>query len=259
MAVFAHSPIQCIHWGQFRPLVALYARCGALGRRHSDGALSAGLSALSRVLFFANHNSGDAKTTGVPTEDLIRRFQHGQPRAFEALYDRFKDYVYRTALFVTRNSGDAEEAVQETFLDVLRALPNYRIEGPARFETWLYRVTVNRCRSRMRRKSLPSTDWDEIEERLERIPTPHPNHDPEGVTLRRERAVALWQAVDGLPEAQRVVVLLRYQQDFSYSEIAHALGISEGTVKSRLYHAHRKLKEQLQRMGSELAQAEAGV
>jgi len=195
---------------------------------------------------------------GVPTEDLIRRFQRGQPRAFEALYDRFKDYVYRTAFFVTRNSGDAEEAVQETFLDVLRALPNYRVEGPARFETWLYRVTVNRCRSRVRRKTLPSADWDEFEERLERIPESHPNHDPEGTTLRRERAVALWQAVDGLPEAQRIVVLLRYQQGFSYSEIAQTLGISEGTVKSRLYHAHRKLKERLQLAESKLVQAEVG-
>ncbi len=198
------------------------------------------LAWISRILFFAGR---DGERVGVPTADLIRRFQRGQPRAFEALYDRFKDMVYRTAFFVTRNSGDAEDAVQETFLDVLRALPNYRVEGPARFETWLYRVTVNRCRSRMRRKRLPSADWDEIEEQLERIPEEHPNHNPEGAALRRERAVALWQAVDSLPEAQRDVVLLRYQQGFSYREIAQTLGISEGTVKSRLYYAHRRLKE----------------
>jgi RNA polymerase sigma-70 factor (ECF subfamily) len=232
-------------------------------RRGRTGAFAALCSvygaSISRILLFANHKSSDAPEMGVPTKDLIRRFQRGQPRAFEALYDRYQDTVYRTAFFVTRNSGDAEEAVQETFLDVLRALPNYRVEGPARFETWLYRVTVNRCRSRMRRKNLPSADWDEIKERLERIPASHPNHDPEGVALRRERAVALWQAVDRLPEPQRVVVLLRYQQVLSYGEIARTLGISEGTVKSRLYHAHRKLREQLQSEAVELAQAEAGV
>jgi RNA polymerase sigma-70 factor (ECF subfamily) len=230
-------------WFPRSGVLALYGRCRAC---------------LSRVVLFAGHD-GRANETGVPTNDLIHRFQRGQPRAFEALYERYKDYVYRTALFVTRNSGDAEEAVQETFLDVLRALPRYRVEGPARFETWLYRVTVNRCRSRARRKTLPSADWDEIEERLERIPSSHPNHDPEGVTLRRERAVGLWRAVDRLPETQRVVILLRYQQGLSYNEIAQALGISEGTVKSRLYHAHRRLKEQLQSGEGELAQAEVGV
>ena len=191
------------------------------------------------------------KELGVSTEELIRRFQRGQPRAFEALYDRFKDTVYRTALFVTRNGDEAEDATQETFLDVLRALPSFRIEGPARFETWLYRVTVNRCRSRMRRKRLPSTDWTDIEERLEHIPDPAPYLNPEGATLRQERAMALWQAVDTLPEPQRVVTLLRYQQDMSYSEIAQTLGISEGTVKSRLHHAHRKLGERLESVGIE--------
>jgi RNA polymerase sigma-70 factor (ECF subfamily) len=229
-------------WDHPKPLATLRGWCDAC---------------VSRVVYFANRVGDGAKALGVSTEDLIRRFQRGQPRAFEALYDRFKDYVYRTAFFVTRNSGDAEEAVQETFLDVLRALPNYRVEGPARFETWLYRVTVNRCRSRMRRKRLPSADWDEFEERLERIPEPHPNHDPEGVALRRERAVELWRAVDKLPEKQRVVVLLRYQQGLSYSEIAQTLGVKEGTVKSRLYYAHRKLKEQLQPAEGELVQAEA--
>jgi RNA polymerase sigma-70 factor (ECF subfamily) len=205
---------------------------------------------ISRIASFAKRVSaqiGDkAKEMGVPTSDLIRRFQSGQPRAFEALYDRFKDYVYRTALFITRNSSEAEDAVQETFLDVLRALPNYDVAGPARFETWLYRVTVNRCRSRMRRKRPPTADWAEIEEQLERIPETHPDHNPEEVALDREQALGLWQAVDTLSEEQRVTVLLRYQQGLSYSEIAETLSISLGTVKSRLYHAHRKLKEQLE-------------
>ena len=244
MAVLAGRLVYPVRWCPRRPFVSLWGWWR---------------TCLSAIAFFATGKDGSADPQGVPTEDLIRRFQRGQPRAFEALYDRFKDYVYRTAFFVTRNSGDAEEAVQETFLDVLRALPNYRIEGPARFETWLYRVTVNRCRSRMRRKTLPSADWDEMEERLERIPASQPDQDPEGVALRQERAVALWQAVDRLPEGQRVVILLRYQQGFSYSEIAQAVGISEGTVKSRLYHAHRKLKGKLQVTEGELVAAEVEV
>ncbi len=186
-----------------------------------------------------------AEAAGVPTEDLIRRFQRGQSRAFEALYDRYKDYVYRVAFFITRHSGDAEEAVQEAFLDVLRALPHYSVEGPARFETWLYRVTVNRCRSRMRRKALPSAEWDEVAEQLERIPSDYPDHDPEGTVVRREHQAELWQAVDRLPDDQRLVILLRYQQGLAYGEIAQTLGINEGTVKSRLYYAHSRLKQHL--------------
>jgi RNA polymerase sigma-70 factor (ECF subfamily) len=143
-------------------------------------------------------------------------------------------------------------------MDVLRALPRYRIEGTARFETWLYRVTVNRCRSRMRRKRLPTADWEEIEERLEAIPSHHPEGDPEGSYLRGERAAALWRAVDQLSDAHRMVVLLRYQKGFSYTEIAETLKLSEGTVKSRLYHAHRKLKQLLPSSGPMAAPPESG-
>ena len=182
------------------------------------------------------------------TDELIRRFQRGQPLAFEALYDRYKDYVYRIAFFLTRNSGDAEEVAQDTFLDLLRALPGYRVEGPARFETYLYRLTVNRCRAHMRRRPPPSADWDAIEDRLEQLPSPHPDEDdPEAIALSREQALLLWQAVDHLPEPQRVVILLRYQCDLSYPEIARALDVPVGTVKSRLHQAHQTLKARLLR------------
>lgn len=243
MAVYTNNLTGRLRRGQFTPFLVLYGCCRSIA---------------SYVAFFAGCGAGEANRPGVPTEELIRRFQRGQPRAFEMLFERYKDYVYRTAYFITRNRGDAEEAVQETFLDVLRALPNYRVEGPARFETWLYRVTVNRCRSRARRKVLPSADWDDIEERLERIPASQPNHDPEGVLARREQTATLWQAVDKLPEPQRLVVLLRYQHEFSYKEIAQTLDIREGTVKSRLYHAHRRLKERLQWSEGALFEAQAG-
>jgi RNA polymerase sigma-70 factor (ECF subfamily) len=199
---------------------------------------------VDRLLLFVRGQ--EAGSTGVPTKDLIRRFQRGQSRAFELLFDRYKDYVYRVALYVTRNGHEAEEAVQETFIDVLRALPHYNIDGPARFETWLYRVTVNRCRSRMRRRRLPTQEWDDLEERLERLPSSRVNGDPEKTMLQRERAVALWRAVDELSEGHRVAVLLRYQQGLSYEEIAEVLEVNIGTVKSRLYYAHKKLKDRLQ-------------
>jgi RNA polymerase sigma-70 factor (ECF subfamily) len=184
----------------------------------------------------------------VATDDLIRRFQRGQPGAFDALFERYKDYVYRVAFFVTRNSGDAEEAAQETFLDLLHALPRFKIDGPARFETWLYRITVNRCRSRFRRKRPPSADWDELADEL----VAGVNGDPEHSALKRETRDAIWQAVDGLPDAQREIVALRYLSDLAYDEIAEVLGISQGTVKSRLFYAHQALQKSLSPVASEL-------
>jgi RNA polymerase sigma-70 factor (ECF subfamily) len=184
----------------------------------------------------------------VATEDLIRRFQRGQPGAFDAIFERYKDYVYRVAFFVTRNSGDAEEATQEAFLDLLHALPRFKIEGPARFETWLYKITVNRCRSRFRRKRPPSADWDELADEL----IAGVNGDPEHSALKREARDAVWKAVDGLPDAQREIIALRYLSDLAYDEIAQALGISQGTVKSRLFYAHQALYKSLSPVASEL-------
>jgi RNA polymerase sigma-70 factor (ECF subfamily) len=195
----------------------------------------------------------------VSTNDLIRRYQQGQTGAFDALFERYKDYVYRVAFFITRNSGDAEEVVQDAFIDVLRALPRYDTAGPARFETWLYRVTVNRCRSRYRRKRLPSADWDDVVEQVDRIVNGHPNHQPEGSTISRERRAKLWGAVDALPDAHREVVVLRYQAGLSYEEIAQAMDINVGTVKSRLYNAHKKLGDLLQGATAEGAVAVEGV
>ncbi|MBN1875328.1 MAG: sigma-70 family RNA polymerase sigma factor [Anaerolineae bacterium] len=196
---------------------------------------------VARVIFFVTGNSQAAEVGKVPTKDLIARFQRGQPRAFEALYDRYKDYIYRVAFFILRHREAAEDAVQETFLDVLKGLENYDVDGPARFETWLYRVTVNRCKMRVRRKQIPSAEWDDVEEQLERLPAGNIEH-PEQVYLEREHVTQLWQAVNQLPQECREVLILRYQRDFSYQEMADILGVKLGTVKSRLYNAHKKLK-----------------
>ena len=192
----------------------------------------------------------------VPTDDLIARYQRGQAAAFSALFARYKDYVYRIALLLLRNSSEAEEVVQETFMDVLKALPRYRLDGPARFETWLYRVAVNRCKMRQRRSRPPSADWDALAERLA---SASPAHDPESSAQRGEVRQSLWQAVDALAEHHRAVVLLRYLHDLPYREIAQVLQISEGTVKSRLHTAHHQLRQRLAADETVAAEVQARV
>lgn len=246
----------------------------ALRPGSAEAKVVAAVRAVAAWLYAATGSPTLARVAGVSTEDLILRFQRGQPRAFEALYDRYKDYIYRVAFSVLRNRAEAEDAVQETFLDLLKALPNYDVEGPAKFETWLYRVTLNRSRMRLRRKRPPSVEWEDLEEGLERLEVSGSRqvqgasagsesvavrHGPDGVSasddmvgvgperavIDREDAVALWRAVDQLPDTHRLPVLLRYREGFSYEEIAEALGVQLGTVKSRLYHAHKKLQRYL--------------
>ena len=218
-------------WRQTRVLVAVVRRAAAW-------------------LFALTGSSAAAQAGGVPTEDLILRFQRGQPRVFEALYDRYKEYIYRIAFSVLRNREEAEDAAQEIFLDLLKALPAYDVDGPARFETWLYRVALNRARMRLRRKVLPSAEWDDLEEGLERLPMPDGER-PERLYMVRESARALWRAVDQLPETHRLPVLMRYRDGLAYEEIAALLGVRLGTVKSRLYNAHRKLQLVLAKLGEQ--------
>jgi len=217
-------------------------RCGFAPTWRQHPLLAAVMQRAAAWAFALTGNPAAARAAGVPTEDLISRFQRGQPRAFEALYDRYKDYVYRIAFSALRNREEAEDAVQEIFLDLLKALPDYDVRGPARFETWLYRVALNRARMRMRRKRPPSAEWDDLEEGLERLPMPDSER-PERVVIDRESAVALWQAVDQLPETHRQPVLMRYRDGMAYDEIATVLGVRLGTVKSRLYNAHKKLRQ----------------
>ena len=183
---------------------------------------------------------------GVSTDDLIRRYQAGQTDLLNVLFERYKDYVYRVAYSMTRHVQEAEEVVQETFLDLLKALPRYQVDGSARFETWLYRVTANRCKMRWRRKRLPTIDWDlwsdEAADPLEQVPDERDEHDPVEATEQAETRRRIWRAVGRLSDAAREVVLLRYGQGFSYQEIADALELNLGTVKSRLNAAHQQLQ-----------------
>ena len=193
----------------------------------------------------------------VSAKELIRRYQAGQTDLFEAIFDRYKDYVYRVAYSLTQRAEESEEVVQETFLDVLKALPRYDAGGPARFETWLYRVTANRCKMRWRRKRLPTVEWEEAGEQLAQVPDERPDRDPVEANQRAETRRRVWRAVGCLGDLYREVVVLRYGQGFSYQEIADALSLSLGTVKSRLNAAHRQLQDLIAANGH-LAQEIAG-
>lgn len=164
--------------------------------------------------------------------DVIRRSQAGDAEAFTALYDQYKNLVYKTAYLMCHDAHEAEDSLQEVFMLVYKALPNF---DPAKgaFTTWLYRITMNYCLNQ-RRKFRPNQESLDDTSDIAAEPASSP--------LETE---AVRQAIAALSDKLRAVVILRYYGDLPYAEIAEALDIPLGTVKSRLDLALRSLNQQL--------------
>jgi RNA polymerase sigma-70 factor (ECF subfamily) len=173
------------------------------------------------------------------TESLIRRCQRGDQLATEALVRRFHNYVYRLCYLVMRSEQDAEDMTQECFVRACRALPRFEIRPGISFEAWLYRIAVNCCRSRMRRKWYQVLPWpDHPPPRMSK-----PEEQPDHVLLQGEQRNEIMEAIDSLGEKHRLVVIMRYYAGLSNEEIARTLNIPSGTVRSRLHIARRRLRE----------------
>jgi RNA polymerase sigma-70 factor (ECF subfamily) len=173
------------------------------------------------------------------SEALIRRCQQGDRLAIEVLIRRYQNYVYRLCYLVMRSEQDAEDMTQETFIRAFRALPRFEIRQGTSFEAWLYRIAVNACRSRMRRKWYQVLPWPEPAPQL----VAAPEEQPDRVLIQGERRHRLLEAIDSLGEKHRLVVILRYYAGLSNEEIARTLNIPSGTVRSRLHVARQRLRE----------------
>ncbi len=168
---------------------------------------------------------------------LIRRSLAGDERAFAALFDRYKNLVYKTAYLMLGNTNDAEDALQEVFVKVHKSLSTFQPSRGA-FSTWLHRITVNHCLNQRRKRHLSTLSLAEVSPTLLAAPSPSPDGRP------GEEAM-VWQALNRLSDKQRTIVILRYYWELSYGEIAQILDIPVGTVKSRLHLALKTLREEL--------------
>jgi RNA polymerase sigma-70 factor (ECF subfamily) len=163
-------------------------------------------------------------------EALLAAANAGDVAAFAALYRRYRDWVARLALRFTGNQADALDVLQETFLYLLRKFPGFRLS--ARLTTFLYPVVRNLALA-IRRKQGRIVSDDEL---LAAQPAPSVAEDP---TTRADLAAV----VASLPLPQREALLMRFVDDMELAEIATALAIPVGTVKSRLHNALAALRE----------------
>jgi RNA polymerase sigma-70 factor, ECF subfamily len=161
--------------------------------------------------------------------------------AFEQLFTKYRDRVYAIAFRITGSAVDAMDVVQESFSLVFRKLQGFR--GGSLFSTWLFRIVVN-CSIDQRRKTtqqpfscLPITDCEDgKDDPIDQTPNPRDH------AATRELGDQVQQAITLLSPKLRVVLALRYLEDMAYEELAATLGLSLGTVKSRLARAHLALE-----------------
>lgn len=173
--------------------------------------------------------------------ELVARLRRGDQRAFEELVIAYQHRVFGVAVRMLGSRAEAEEIAQETFLRAHRALPEFR--GEARLGTWLYaiasRLCLNRLASSERRLARGGDDA--------LAAAPSPDADAAATLERAELDAALQEAIAALPEERRIVVILRDLEGLSYDEIAEALALEPGTVRSRLHRARLDLKAKLER------------
>ena len=176
---------------------------------------------------------------GRPTEDweLVDRAKHGDESAYGELVTRYQAVAARTAYVITGNDADAEEAAQEGFVKAYYALERFRAGAP--FRPWLLRIVANEAINR--RKAAGRRPTVELSVALDR-PSPDTALSPEGAALASERRTAVLGALREMREEDRLVIAYRYFFDLSELEMATALGVARGTVKSRLSRAIVRLR-----------------
>ena len=173
-------------------------------------------------------------------EELVERARAGDGAAFAALVRSHEEIAFRTAYVITRNAADAEEAAQAGLVKAFRALPRFRRGAP--FRPWLLAIVANEARNRRRgegrREALALRAAGEA-------PSGGAAPSPEGALLAAEQRATLLEALETLPEEQRLVLVCRYLLDLAEDETAAALGVRRGTVKSRTARALERLRVQL--------------
>ena len=173
---------------------------------------------------------------------IVRKVLQGDVNAFEKLVTEYEKAVYAIAQRMTGNPEDAADMTQETFIKAYNSLSSFR--GDSKFSVWLYRIANNVCldflRSKSRRPTVSlSTEDDDGEET--QLDIADESQSPELLLESSLTRDAVRRGLDSLPPDYKQILLLREIQGLSYEEIAAALGIESGTVKSRIFRARKRL------------------
>lgn len=177
----------------------------------------------------------------IQDELLVLQCQEGDGAALEALIARWQPRLARLAWRLTSEREAARDIVQDAWLSIVRGLR--RLEDPARFRTWAYRIVSHKCVDWTRRRTVQRHVAKDLQNRASMAGNDSPMaHDADGdVGLLRE-------ALAKLPVEQRAILSLHYLDEMGVAEIARVLNVPQGTVKSRLYYARNRLRQAIERV-----------
>jgi RNA polymerase sigma-70 factor (ECF subfamily) len=172
---------------------------------------------------------------------------------FEATMARHYASIYHLALSILDDPDEAEDAAQETFISASTKLEDFR--GESDIKTWLFSITINCSRGKLRKRKTQRA-LKNVLQSFQRLASHTRN--PEKVALQTEMDEQLWRVVDSFHDKHRIPIILRYVHQLPVSDIARILDVKEGTIHSRLFYAHQKIRRELMRTGfSQLEDQEA--
>lgn len=179
-------------------------------------------------------------------EDLIQRALQGEQKAYQILFEEYKQAIFHIVFKIVHSSEEAEDLVQETFIKAFSSLKTY---NPSyRFSTWLYKIAANASIDHIRKKRINAFSLDrpvKTEDGEVEIEVADTSYNPERDLTDKQNQISIVDAIASLPEKYKQVIVMRHQQDQSYEEIARALRVPVGTVKARIFRARELLKRKL--------------
>lgn len=181
--------------------------------------------------------------------EVVDRVLRGEKELYELLMRRHNQKLYRTIRCYLKREGEAEDAMQDTYLRAYEKLHQFR--NDSRFSTWLIRIGINTALGKLReaKRLAPAATLEDILDNHIILQMPEPSRmNPEKIAIQKEVKQLLEKAVDRLPEKYRIIYVLREMEDIAVAEICQCLDLSESNVKVRLHRAKSMLKEDLYKL-----------
>ncbi len=189
---------------------------------------------------------GDGRVDEPVDRELVRRVQGGDKKAFDMLVLRYQHKIIQLISRYIKDSGEAQDIAQESFIKAYRALPRFR--GDSAFYTWLYRIAINTAKNHLvARSRRPSDNEIDVQdaEQFEGADRLKEQATPEHLLLSDEIADTIKLAIEELPEELRTAISLREFEGMSYEEIAQTMVCPVGTVRSRIFRAREAIDKKL--------------